>query len=102
MKFTYHRAQIVVKSTGGIITDSTIDHLPEAQTALNATGLDYVHEYYWPGDNWYVFVRIPQGESKKLLLLLPIAEKVTTLPESEKSHRGRTMIEEFANKKTKG
>lgn len=64
----YARITIDVPYSGTLVGDDQSDPSREAYGKLKATGVEHVHEYYWPGDHYYAFVRYEAGDgmAKKL------------------------------------
>lgn len=74
MTTVYARLMMPVKSvaSNSIVGDQHMtDPSRSVIDALIATRVQWVHEYYWPGDDYYVFVKFTKGSD--------VARKLATL-----------------------
>lgn len=101
---SYYHVGIEVGGLGsGIITDDTPDYSQKARDLLAEIGVDYIHSYYWPGDYYYAFVRIPQTAAGAEILK-QLTEKSVLLDKLDEhyiAHRNQTVGQEFARKDAK-
>lgn len=74
--------------------DNCPDYSKPAKDALDATGLKWTHSYYWPGDDYYAYVKIERDETMTLQRLRQLGE-VQLIDEHYLTHRGKTVGEEF-------
>lgn len=97
-KVFYYSVVMPCRGGSGIITDDTPDYSREACEKLVDLGVDYIHSYYWPGDDYYAFARIPHTDGGKAILaeLIKEAKTVTLIDEHYLTHRGKTVGAEFA------
>lgn len=70
------------------------DYSRSAVDSLNATGLNWIHQYYWPGDNYYAYVKIDDNVKESLDKLAELGE-VTIIDQYYITHRGKTIGDEF-------
>lgn len=59
----YARIVISVPGNSNVVVgdEHSSDHEFRAMRDLEATGAQWVHEYYWPGDNYYAFVKFTRN-----------------------------------------
>ncbi len=65
----YARIMIPVAYPSGLLNpEDTTDYTHIPTTKLKDVGVQYVHEYYWPGDDYHAFIRFTAdgGMLKKL------------------------------------
>lgn len=100
----YYHVGIEVGGLGaGVITDDTPDYSKKAHDFLSEIEADYIHSYYWPGDYYYAFVRIPATEAGATVLkqLIEKADLIDKLDEHYITHRNQTVGQEFKRKDEK-
>lgn len=92
--------------SGSIVHDGCkgVDHTQPATALLNefkATHKDFewIHSYYWPGDDYYAFVKVPStkegDDAIQAFSALGGVELVSKYRPSDLTHRKITIEEEF-------
>lgn len=73
------------------------DYSRSAVDKLNATGLKWEHNYYWPGDDYYAIVKINSDVDKNLTSLRQIGD-VMIVDERYRTASGATVGDLFSEK----
>jgi len=84
---------------GSIAAEQAADKaVMEARKKLNEIGVDWVHEYFWPGDDLHVFLRT---ETLEELTRFQEMGTISQLEGSRRTYRGGSVDELFQQKYNK-
>lgn len=109
MEYEYHSLELLVDGAdgvgGSIITDDekAQEHcdnkLAELQAMLDSLGIQWVHQYFWAADNYYVWIRLPVGGSAKIQEISPdILQHHCSIEETQKTMHGKPISDLFEMK----